>query len=62
VAVPAVTPATEPLEEPIVALELLTDQVPVPVASLRVVDEPTQTLDAPVIDAGSGLMVTGAVA
>ena len=59
--VPAVTPVTTPEPEPTVALALLLLQVPVPVASLSVVVRPTQTFMVPVIEAGSGLMVTKVV-
>ena len=60
VELPAVTPATVP-EVPTVAFALLLLQVPLPVASLRVVAEPAHTLIVPVIAAGNGFTVTVAV-
>ena len=52
-AVPAVTPVTMPVPEPIVATaKLLLVQLPVPVASLRVILAPVHTLVGPVIAEG----------
>ena len=53
---PAVTPATVPVDEPIVALPLLLLQVPPP-ASVKFVVDPAHTLLAPVIDDGNGFTV-----
>ena len=59
VVVPDATPVTVPLDEPMVALAgVLLAHVPPVVASVRVVDEPTHTDVAPLIEAGSGLIVT----
>ena len=60
VELPAVMPATVP-DVPTVAFALLLLHVPLPVASLNVVDEPAQTLIVPVIAAGNGFTVTAAV-
>ena len=52
-----------PVEGPIVAtLVLPLDQVPPPVASLRVVVKPLQTVAIPVMDEGNGFTVTTFVA
>ena len=60
--VPGTFPVTTPVDEPIVAtVVLLLVQVPVPVASLNVVDVPEQTDVLPEIPA-SGLTVIAAVA
>ena len=59
VVVPANTPVTIPVEEPIVAtVGVLLLHVPPVVASLNVVVEPSQTVNVPVIPAGDGLTVT----
>ena len=50
---PAAAPVTTPVSDPTLAmLVLLLVHVPPPVVELRVVDEPAQTDDAPVIGAG----------
>ena len=55
-------PLTTPLVDPTVAHELLLLlQVPPAVASLRPIVEPVQTVFKPVMPAGAGLTVTGAV-
>ena len=60
VGVPAATPVTIPELVPIVASAmLLLVQVPPVVASVNVIDEPTQTAVEPAIDAGIGLTVNG---
>ena len=52
VAVPAATPETIPVEEPMPAVpDALLDQVPVEVASVSVMVEPTQTVDEPAMAA-----------
>jgi hypothetical protein len=52
---PAATPVTTPLEEPTVAVALLLlAHVPPDVASLRVIVEPSQTVDEPAIAVGTG--------
>ena len=56
VADPAVTPVTDPVVRPTVALVLLLVQVPPP-PSLKAVADPIQTLPDPVIDEGKGLTV-----
>lgn len=59
---PAATPVTTPLLVPTVAsVTLLLVQVPVPVAFVNVVVNPTHTLAVPLMDAGNGLTVTAAV-
>ena len=61
---PAVTPETIPLDEPIVAIPVLPLlQLPPEVTQLTVVVEPTQTFNVPVIGAivGKGFTVTGVV-
>jgi hypothetical protein len=59
---PALTPVTTPLDEPTVASAgLLVLHVPPALASESVVVEPAQTVVTPVIEAGSGLTVTGIV-
>jgi hypothetical protein len=61
VAAPAAIPVTTPVPAPIVAFAvLLLLHAPPPVASFKVVVEETQTVDAPVMAAGKGLMVTAA--
>ena len=56
-------PVTTPVEGPIVAIAVvLLLQVPPPVASLKVVVKPAQTLVFPVIGDGSGLTVTTTIA
>lgn len=63
VAVPADTPVTAPVVDPTVATPgLPLVQVPPEVPSVKVVEEPTQTLAVPPIVAGSGLMVTALIA
>jgi hypothetical protein len=63
IGLPAATPVTIPLLVPIVArVTLLLVHVPPAVASVSVVVKPTHTLAVPLIDAGSGLTVTTAVA
>lgn len=55
--VPAATPVTMPVV-PMVAVEVLPLlQVPLPVASLKVLVRPTHTFAVPVIEAGIGLTV-----
>jgi hypothetical protein len=51
---PAVTPVTIPLADPIVAFAVLLLHVPPAVASLNVVAEPIQTVPDPVIAEGFG--------
>ena len=63
VEVPEDTPVTIPVEEPIVAMPVLPlVQVPLAVASLKVVVNPAQTTAVPVIDDGNGFTVTTTVA
>jgi len=63
VAVPADMPPTVPFAAPTVPTAvLLLVQAPPADASLRVVVAPAQTVVTPVIDAGSGLTVTGVTA
>ena len=63
VALPAATPVTVPVPEPMVAIEvLLLVHVDVPEASASVVLPPTHTEAMPVIADGSGLTVNTAVA
>jgi len=58
IVVPAATPLTTPVVEPMVALGiLLLTHIPV-IPSIRVVVEPTHTSPVPVIDNGSGFTVT----
>ena len=59
VAVPTAVPVTLPVDELTVTIGLALLQVPPPVASLNVVEVPTQILVTPVIVAGNGLIVTG---
>lgn len=62
VVTPAPTPVTTPVDEPMVATEvLLLLQVPPGVTSARVMVEPAQTAEGPVIVAGNGLTVSTAV-
>jgi hypothetical protein len=57
--VPPDTPPTIPVDEPIVAIDVLPlIQVPPLVALLKAVVPPTQTVGVPVMDAGNGLTVT----
>ena len=58
---PAVTPVTIPDAEPIEIFPLLLLQVPPVVLHVKVVAEPTHTVDAPVTDDGKGLIVRFAV-
>ena len=59
VVVPAATPVTIPVLEPMVATDdVLLLHAPNAVASFSVVDEPTQTLFVPPIVAGNGLTVS----
>jgi hypothetical protein len=59
VVVPALIPATEPVVLPTVPTAvLLLLHVPPLVAQASVVEEPTTTLEAPVIAAGSALITT----
>lgn len=52
------TPVTIPVADPTTAIELLADaQVPPPVFD-NVIDDPTQTTDAPEIEEGNGFTVT----
>lgn len=61
-ATPGETPVTTPVNIPTVATDvLLLVQVQPTVASLRVVDVPTQIVVEPVIGAGKGLTVTTTV-
>ena len=61
--VPDATPVITPVEEPMVAIVVTPlVHVPPPVASLRVVVKPAQTVAIPVIDDGNGLTVTITVA
>jgi hypothetical protein len=56
--VPADTPETIPVDEPIVAtVVLLLLHVPLPIPSVRVVVWPTQTRVVPKIAVGSGVTV-----
>ncbi len=57
VTAPAVTPFTMPVVEPTVALPLLALQLPPGVALVKVIEEPSQTAEGPVIAAGNGLTV-----
>lgn len=56
--VPAATPITSPVEEMVAAPGVLLVHTPPVVASVNVIVEPTHTLDAPEIAAGTGLTVT----
>ena len=58
-AVPGVIPVTSPAELTGATAGLLVDHMPPPVASLKVITSPTQTVDGPVIGAGNALIVTG---
>jgi hypothetical protein len=56
---PPVTPVTMPVDEPTPAMpEMLERHVPPPVISESVVVSPEQTIEAPVIAAGKGFIVT----
>ena len=59
IAVPADTPVTPPVALTVAEPVLL--HVPLPVASVKLVVEPTQTLSVPVIAAGAGFTVTTVV-
>src|ERR1035437_9147041 len=56
--VPAATPVTTPVPETVAFAVLLLLHTPPAVASLKVVVEPLQTLVAPAIAAGEGVIVT----
>jgi hypothetical protein len=56
--VPALIPLSNP-EVPIVALELLLDQLPVP-RSVSVVDDPVHTEEPPEMEDGKGFTVNSA--
>jgi len=58
VAVPALTPVTIPLAEPIVARPVLLAQVPPVNESVSVIVEPTQTAAGPPMAEGSGTTVS----
>ena len=65
VVVPKATPVTTPVEDPIVAIAVFTEvQTPPPIASVKAVVEPGQTVDVPVIVPAFGeeLTVTIAIA
>ena len=62
IAVPGVPPITTPVVRPIEAVPgALLLHVPPAVASLRVIEEPEQTLGNPAIGAGLGYTVTATV-
>ena len=62
VATPGATPVTRPVDKPTVAVPVaLLVQVPEPMRSLRLMEDPAQTLDAPKIAVGAGFTVTTAV-
>ena len=62
VAVPAVTPVTTPVDEPIVAFALPLLHVPPVTRSLSVVVAPAHTLAVPAMAVGTGFTVIGLVA
>ena len=54
--VPTETPLTTPVVEPIVATDvLLLNHVPPEVASVKVIDDPTHSIDDPMIGVGGVL-------
>jgi len=59
--VPGVAPVTIPDDDPIVATEVVPLLHVPPPPSLSVIVAPTQTAPGPVMEPGSGLMVTVAV-
>src|SRR5437763_776971 len=62
-AVPASTPVTTPLDDPIVATAVvLLIHVPPAIASVKLVVDPVQTSSEPAIAAGNGFTVKTAVA
>lgn len=59
--VPATSPVTTPVEDPIITLELLLVHVPPAGVEFNVVVDPIHTFSVPVIAVGSGLTVAIAV-